>query len=286
MYVDINSRRIILDKIVLTKDAGDIFSGFGPDESPRLSANMNIDDDGDGFTENQGDCNDGDADIHPNAIEVCGDGIDNGCSGGDATCSGGGGGTLSCPECDLCNGQDPCDLPKNTVITVTSGKSPTWKLDFGVGRGDDSPVILGGGVAGAIRNKGGPTIQEECNRIGGTFVGGAEVTGAGNLKASYVIHAVGPVWGEGDEDHKLTAAVTGSLKLADRLELASLAFPAISTGIYGFPKERAAGLIYAAVREYFNQHPDSGLNLVRLTLYDQPTVAAFLQVWDQAQGGT
>jgi hypothetical protein len=132
-----------------------------------------IDDDGDGFTENQGDCNDNDDEIHPNALEVCGDGIDNDCSGGDASCSGGGGGTLSCPDCDLCNGQDPCDLPKNTKITVTSSKSPTWKLDFGVGRGDDSPVIVGGGVAHNLRipsssskSIDGPGKDSCCNGIG------------------------------------------------------------------------------------------------------------------------
>ena len=75
-------------------------------------------------------------------------------------------------------------------------------------------LVLGGGVAGAIRSKGGPSIQQECDRIGGTTVGQAVVTGAGNLKARYVIHAVGPSYGEGNEDEKLRDATLNSLKRA------------------------------------------------------------------------
>lgn len=96
-------------------------------------------------------------------------------------------------------------------------------------------LILGGGVAGAIRKKGGPSIQQQCDKIGGTFVGGAVVTGGGNLKAKYVIHAVGPRMGEGNEDEKLKNATLNSLKLADEKGIKSISFPAISTGIFGFP---------------------------------------------------
>jgi len=77
-------------------------------------------------------------------------------------------------------------------------------------------LILGGGVAGAIRSKGGPEIQKECDKIGGTFVGGAVKTTGGNLKAKYVIHAVGPRMGEGNEDEKLRNATLNSLKLVDK----------------------------------------------------------------------
>src|SRR6202023_3758384 len=89
---------------------------------------------------------------------------------------------------------------------------------------------LGAGVAGAIRQKGGPSIQEECNRIGGTPVGTAVMTGAGHLRAKQVIHAVGPKMGEGDEDRKLGSAVRAALALADRRGLKSIALPALSTG--------------------------------------------------------
>src|SRR3954464_3677722 len=96
---------------------------------------------------------------------------------------------------------------------------------------------LGAGVAGAIRAKGGASIQEECDRIGGTPVGTAVMTGAGNLKARQVIHAVGPRMGEGEEDRKLASAVRAALALADRRNLKSIALPALSTGVYGFPME-------------------------------------------------
>ena len=104
-------------------------------------------------------------------------------------------------------------------------------------------LILGGGVAGAIRRKGGAKIQEECNRIGGTFVGGAVITTGGNLKAQHVIHAVGPRMGEGNEDEKLKNAVLNSLSLADEQNLKSISFPAISTGIFGFPIQRCAEIM-------------------------------------------
>ena len=98
-------------------------------------------------------------------------------------------------------------------------------------------------MAGAIRSKGGPAIQEECNRIGGTFTGGAVITTAGNLKAKYVIHAAGPMMGEGDEEKKLKNAVVNSLKRAEENNLKSVAFPAVSTGIFGFPMERCAEIM-------------------------------------------
>jgi O-acetyl-ADP-ribose deacetylase len=107
----------------------------------------------------------------------------------------------------------------------------------------NAQLILGGGVAGAIRTKGGPSIQEECDRIGGTTVGGAVITGAGKLKTRYVIHAVGPRTGEGDEDEKLRQATLNSLERAAEKGLHSIAFPAVSTGIFGFPKDRCADIM-------------------------------------------
>lgn len=102
---------------------------------------------------------------------------------------------------------------------------------------------LGGGVAGAIRRKGGPAIQQECDKIGGTPVGTAVITTGGNLKARHVIHAVGPMMGEGDEDRKLLGATLNSLRVADENHLKSVAFPAVSTGIFGFPLERCAEIM-------------------------------------------
>lgn len=147
----------------------------------------------------------------------------------------------------------------------------------------------GAGVAGAIVRRGGSEIQTESDawvRAHGPVTHDRPAyTTAGMLPCRYVIHAVGPVWGSGDEDAKLAAAVSGSLTLADELELTSLALPAISTGIFGFPKERAAAVTFDAISVYFKAHPASGLQLVRLTLYDQPTLDAFRQAWDGRFGG-
>jgi O-acetyl-ADP-ribose deacetylase len=114
-------------------------------------------------------------------------------------------------------------------------------------------LVLGGGVAGAIRAKGGPSIQEECDRIGGTTVGHAVITRGGLLKARHVIHAVGPRMGEGDEGDKLRGATLNSLLRAGEKGLRSVAFPAVSTGIFGFPKERCARIMLNTVIQFLEQ---------------------------------
>ncbi len=132
---------------------------------------------------------------------------------------------------------------------------------------------LGGGVAGAIRKKGGPSIQQECDRIGGTAVGSAVLTAAGNLKARHVIHAVGPRWGEGDEDRKLASAVRASLALADRHGLRSIALPAISTGTFGFPLDRCARLTLTEIHRYLQG--GTKLDRVVVCLYGQEAFNVF-----------
>jgi O-acetyl-ADP-ribose deacetylase (regulator of RNase III) len=114
----------------------------------------------------------------------------------------------------------------------------------------NSMLIMGGGVAGAIRRKGGLSIQVECLKIGKTPVGGAAITTGGNLKAKHVIHAVSPQMGEGDEDNKLKNATLNSLKLADKHNLESIAFPAISAGIFGFPIGRCSEIMLRTTIEY------------------------------------
>lgn len=135
-------------------------------------------------------------------------------------------------------------------------------------------LILGAGVAGAIRTKGGPRIQEECNRIGGAPVGGAAITTGGDLKARYVIHAVGPRMGEGDEDRKLAEATQNSLKLANEKGLASITFPAISTGIFGFPKDRCARIMLSSVVEALKKE-ETSLKEVLFCLWGEETLQVF-----------
>ncbi len=137
----------------------------------------------------------------------------------------------------------------------------------------NSELILGGGVAGAIRRKGGPKIQEECDRIGGTPVGTAVITTGGNLKARHVIHAVGPMMGEGDEDRKLRDATLNSLKVADQHKLKSIAFPAISTGIFGYPIERCAQIMLVTAIEYLRGK--TGLEKVTFCLWGDEAYSIF-----------
>jgi len=137
----------------------------------------------------------------------------------------------------------------------------------------NAQLILGGGVAGAIRRKGGPQIQAECNKIGGTFVGGAVITTGGNLKAKHVIHAVGPRMGEGNEDQKLKNATLNSLKVADENNLKSISFPAISTGIFGFPIGRCAEIMLQTTIDYLKGK--TGLQRVVFCLFGRDSYEVF-----------
>ena len=145
----------------------------------------------------------------------------------------------------------------------------------------------GGGVAWAIVRRGGDVIQEESDawirQSGLVSHAHPAWTSGGLLPAKYVIHAVGPVWGDGDEDKKLADAVTGSLRVADELKLTSISMPAISTGIFGFPKDRAAKIIFKTIQGYFDQQK-SGLKLVRIILFDQSTVDLFIEEWKMGIG--
>ncbi|MFX0082780.1 MAG: macro domain-containing protein [Candidatus Hodarchaeota archaeon] len=140
---------------------------------------------------------------------------------------------------------------KNSKIKLVQGDITELETDAIVNAAN-AQLILGGGVAGAIKKKGGSSIQEECNKIGGTFVGGAVITTGGNLKARHVIHAVGPRMGEGNEDEKLKNATINSLKLMDEHKLKTIAFPAISTGIFGYPIDRCSKIMISTAKEYLS----------------------------------
>ena len=138
----------------------------------------------------------------------------------------------------------------------------------------------GGGVAGAIVRKGGKIIQEESNKIGYVPVGEVAVTTAGKLKAKYVIHAVGPRWGEGDEEAKLRRAVRNALSKATELKLKSIAMPAISTGIFGYPKEEGTRVILDEVVNFLKQETTT-VDEARLVSIDKATYEMFLKHADR-----
>lgn len=158
------------------------------------------------------------------------------------------------------------------TLTLVEGDITEMQTDAIVNAAN-AQLVMGGGVAGAIRRKGGPQIQAECNKIGSTFVGGAVITTGGALKARYVIHAVGPRMGDGDEDAKLTSATLHALKVADQNQLKSIAFPAISTGIFGFPIQRCAEIMLGVAVHYLKG--DTGLERIVFCLYGHDNYEVF-----------
>ncbi|HOC44581.1 MAG TPA: macro domain-containing protein [Thermoanaerobaculales bacterium] len=139
----------------------------------------------------------------------------------------------------------------------------------------NSALAHGGGLAGAIVRRGGRVIQEESDRLAPVPVGGAATTGAGALPCRWVIHAVGPRWGEGDEELKLRSAVRSSLAEAARIAATSLAVPAISTGIFGYPKPAGTLAITDELFRWLELHPEAVLREVRLTAFDLETASLF-----------
>jgi O-acetyl-ADP-ribose deacetylase (regulator of RNase III) len=145
-----------------------------------------------------------------------------------------------------------------------------------------NPSLLGGGgVDGAIHRAGGPAILEECRRLGGCVTGDAKITGGGRLRARFVIHTVGPVYGGGTrrEAELLASAYRRSLEVAVANGIRSLAFPSISTGAYRFPIGEAATIALRTVTAFLAAHPEE-LDLVRFVLFSE----ADLAVYEQALG--
>jgi O-acetyl-ADP-ribose deacetylase (regulator of RNase III) len=153
------------------------------------------------------------------------------------------------PELMSMSGRNLSIKMRETDLQLLEGDITELEIDVIVNAANED-LQLGTGVAGAILAAGGPSIQEECDRIGSTPVGTAVMTGAGNLKAKQVIHAVGPKKGEGEEDRKLASAVRASLALAERQGMRSIAVPAISSGNFGMPMDRCARIILTEVQRY------------------------------------
>ncbi len=145
----------------------------------------------------------------------------------------------------------------------------------------NSHLQHGGGVAGAIVQKGGYSIQEESNKIGYVEVGQSALTNAGKLPAKKVIHTVGPRWGEGDEVNKLASAVYNSLKLADENDLKTISFPAVSSGIFGFPKDKCAQVMLESVKNYLKKSSDTKLKKIIFCIIDQISINIFKEIFEK-----
>jgi O-acetyl-ADP-ribose deacetylase (regulator of RNase III) len=141
----------------------------------------------------------------------------------------------------------------------------------------NSSLLGGGGVDGAIHRAAGPELVAECRTLGGCPTGEAKATRGHRLAASWVIHTVGPVWRGGDQGERelLASCYRRSLQLAGELGARSIAFPAISTGVYGYPRTEAAAV---AVETIGQEGPNCGLELVRLVAFDPATLQLYQQL--------
>ena len=161
-----------------------------------------------------------------------------------------------------------------TLINLACGDITAESTDAIVNAANEA-LAGGAGVDGAIHHAGGPAIMDECRRIGGCPTGQAVITTGGNLKAKFVIHTVGPIYrgGTKNEANLLMSAYRNSLILASQNNLQSISFPAISTGIYGYPRNEAAHLALKVCIEFAREN--TGIKLIRHILFDQQSYEIF-----------
>ena len=161
------------------------------------------------------------------------------------------------------------DLTKQEVDAIVNAANPT--------------LLGGGGVDGAIHRAGGPQILEECRRLGGCEPGDAKATTAGRLPAKWVVHTVGPIWrgGQSGEEEILASAHRRSVEVAAELGARTVAFPAISCGVYGYPAELAAPVALRAVREALAAHPQ--VELVRFVFTADAVRGAFERALEEVE---
>jgi O-acetyl-ADP-ribose deacetylase (regulator of RNase III) len=179
-------------------------------------------------------------------------------------------------------------LSTGSVIRVVQGDITAEKTEAIVNAANER-LMHGGGVAGAISRKGGRTIQQESDawvrQHGPVITGSAAITSGGNLPAKFVIHAVGPVWGSGNEEEKLGSAVRSALSLAGSHDLKSISIPGISSGIFGGPKDVCAQVITQAAIAYLEQNPATSLKEVRFCNIDEATASAFVETAQRLAAG-
>jgi O-acetyl-ADP-ribose deacetylase (regulator of RNase III) len=171
-------------------------------------------------------------------------------------------------------------LSTGPVVRVVQGDITTEKTDAIVNAANER-LMHGGGVAGAISRTGGRTIQQESDawvrQHGPVVTGSAAITSGGKLTAKFVIHAVGPVWGSGNEEEKLGSAVRSALSLAESYDLKSISIPGISSGIFGGPKDVCARVII--------QNPATSLKEVRFCNIDEATASTFVEAAQKLMAG-
>ncbi|HEX2714931.1 MAG TPA: macro domain-containing protein [Candidatus Acidoferrales bacterium] len=170
-------------------------------------------------------------------------------------------------------------------VAILQGDLTEMDVDAVVNAANND-LQLGGGVAGAIRRKGGESIQRECDKIGSIPVGGAAITSGGRLKARHVIHAASMQLGGPTTARALRSSTAHSLRIAAEKGLKTIAFPAVGTGIAGFPMNDCAGIMLAEVVEHLKQ--PTTLEKVYFVLFDEAACEVFTRVWGEmkAQGKT
>src|ERR1700677_4385565 len=165
-------------------------------------------------------------------------------------------------------------------IEILQGDVTEMSVDAIVNAANND-LQLGGGVAGAIRRKGGPAIQKECDAIGQVPVGGAAITTGGKLKARYVIHAASMQLGGKTSAHSLRSSTAHSLRIAAQKGLKTIAFPAVGTGIAEFPLRECAEIMLREVAKHFEQ--PTSLEKIDFVLFDKEALTSFASVWTELQ---
>ena len=171
---------------------------------------------------------------------------------------------------------DKAKLDNNKILRLVNGDITERNVDVIVNAAN-SYLKHGGGVAATIVRKGGAIIQEESDRIGGSFVpvGSAVITTAGKLPCKAVIHTVGPRMGEGDEDNKLLKAVQSTLALAAEKGFKSVSIPAISSGIFGFPKDKCAKILVQESERFLKHNNTCSIDIIEFCIFDNETLDCF-----------